>query len=132
MSIEENKAVAQKLINAFARYDAAAFREAAAPDLAKLAIEQWMPMDKARWPGRHLEITEMVAEGDRVWVRMRGEGGRSGEYMGLAPTDKAWSITGAGFMTVSEGKVVQFAAVWDELTRLKQLGAAITPPAREA
>jgi predicted ester cyclase len=132
MSIEENKAVVQRFIDAFARYDAAAFREVAAPDLAKLVIEQWMPTDKARWPGRRLEITEMVAEDDRIWVRMRGEGRRSGEYMGIAPTDKAWSITGAGFMTVLEGKVVQFAGLWDELTRLKQLGAAITPPAREA
>ena len=43
MSTEENKAVVRRFIDTFYRRDVAAFREVTAPDLAKVAIEQWMP-----------------------------------------------------------------------------------------
>ena len=49
MSTEENKAVVRRFIDTFYRRDVAAFREVTAPDLAKVAIEQWMPAQDAMW-----------------------------------------------------------------------------------
>ncbi len=130
MSIEENKAVALRFIDAFARRDVAAFKEVAAPDLAKTAIEEWMPMNDARWAGRTLQITEMVAEGDYVWARLASSGRQIGEWMGIPPTGKTSTGSGIGFMRVSGGKVVEFSALWNDLNRVQQLGGKVVPGAQ--
>jgi hypothetical protein len=127
MSTEENKAVVSRFIDTFYRRDATAFREVAAPDLAKVAIEQWMPSGDALWEDRRLDITEMMAEGDWVWARMTASGRQIGEFKGLPPTGKTSTGTGIGFMRVSGGKVVEFSALWDDLARLQQLGGAVAP-----
>jgi C-1 hydroxylase len=127
MSIEENKAVVRRFIDTFYRRDVAAFREVTAPDLAKVAIEQWMPSGDAQWADRRLDITEMMAEGDWVWARLTSSGRHIGEWMGLPPTGKASAGTGIGFMRVSGGKVVEFSAIWDNLGRIQQLGGMVVP-----
>ena len=127
MSTEENKAVVQRFIDAFHRRDAAAFRDLAAPDLAKVAIEEWMPMNDAIWSDQRLDITEMMAEGDIVWARMTSGGRHTGEWEGLPPTGKVSTGSGICFMRVSGGKVVEFDAIWDELERVKHLGGKIVP-----
>ena len=127
MSTEENKAVVRRFIDAFHRSDAAAFREVAAPDLAKVAIEEWMPRNDAEWADQRLEITEMMAEGDWVWARMASGGRQVGEWKGLPPTGRTATETGIGFMRVSGGKVVEFSAIFDELDTVQQLGGVVSP-----
>jgi C-1 hydroxylase len=127
MSTEENKAVVRRFIDAFHRRDAAAFREVAAPDLAKVAIEEWMPSGDVIWADRRLDITQMMAEGDWVWARLSSSGRHIGEWMGLPPTGKTSSSTGIGFMRVSGGKVVEFLNIWDNLGRIQQLGGVVVP-----
>jgi predicted ester cyclase len=129
MSTEENKAVLRRFIDTFYRRDAAAFREVAAPDLAKVAIEEWMPRNDATWTDRQLGITEMMAEGDRVWARLASSGRQIGEFRGLPPTGKPSTGAGIGFMRVSGGKVVEFSALWDDLNRIQQLGGVVVPGA---
>ena len=127
MSTEENKAVVRRFIDTFYRRDVAAFREVTAPDLAKVAIEQWMPTQDAIWADRQLGITEMMAEGDWVWARLTSSGRQIGEWMGLPPTGKTSTGTGVGFMRVSGGKVVEFSGIWDDLGRIQQLGGVVVP-----
>ena len=52
MPTEENKAVVRRFIDAYHRRDAASLREVAVPDLAKVVIEEWMPMNDAIWADR--------------------------------------------------------------------------------
>jgi C-1 hydroxylase len=130
MSTEGNKALAQRFIDAFAKRDVAAFREITAPALAKPAIEQWMPTQDALWADRTLKVTELMAEGDRVWVRMAYSGRQIGEWLGLPATGKTSTGTGVGFLRVSGGKVTEFVALWDDLNRLQQLGGKVVPGER--
>ena len=130
MSTEENKAVVSRFIDTFYRRDVAAFREVTAPDLAKVAIEQWMPRNDATWTDRQLGITEMMAEGDWVWARVSASGRQIGEWEGLPPTGKVYTYSGACFMRISDGKVVEFSGVFDELQRVKQLGGTVVPGAQ--
>jgi len=127
MSTEENKAVVRRFVDTFYRRDVAAFREVTAPDLAKVAIEQWMPSGDAQWADRRLDITEMVAEGDWVWARMTASGRQIGEFKGLPPTGKTSTNTGVVFMRLVGGKVVEFSAIWDDLGRIQQLGGVVVP-----
>jgi predicted ester cyclase len=101
-------------------------REVTAPDLAKV-IEQWMPIQDAIWTDRQLGITEMMAEGDRVWARLTSSGRQIGEWMGLPPTGKRSTGNAIWFMRVVGGKVVEFSAVLDDLARIQQLGGVVVP-----
>ena len=130
MSTEENKAVVSRFIDTFYRRDIAAFREVTAPDLAKVAIEQWMPRNDATWTDRQLGITEMMADGDWVWARVSASGRQIGEWEGLPPTSKVYTLSGACFMRISDGKVAEFSGVFDELQRVKQLGGTVVPGAQ--
>jgi len=127
MSTEENKAVVRRFVDTFYRRDAAALREVTAPDLAEVAIEQWMPAHDATWADQRLDITEMVAEGDWIWARFTNSGRQIGEWRGLPPTGKASTGMGVGFARVSGGKVVEFSALWDDLARIQQLGGVVVP-----
>ena len=130
MSTEENKAVVSRFVDTFCRQDVAAFREVTAPDLAKVAIEEWMPTQDAMWADRRLDITEMVAEGDWVWARLTASGRHIGEWRGLPPTGKMSTGMSIGFMRVSGGKVVEFAGLSDDLARIQQLGGVVVPGAQ--
>jgi C-1 hydroxylase len=125
MSTEENKAVVRRFLGTFFRRDVAALREVAAPDLAKVAIEQWMPMVAACWADPQWDITEMVAEGDKVWARVTHSGRHIGEWQGLPATGKTSTGMSVGFARVSGGKVVEFGGLWDDLARLQQLGGVV-------
>jgi predicted ester cyclase len=129
MSTEDNKAVVRRFLDTFYRRDVAAFREVTAPDLAKV-IEQWMPIQDGIWADRQLSITEMMAEGDRVWARLASSGRHIGEFRGLPPTGKPSTGAGIGFMRVSGGRVVEFSAIWDDIARLQQLGGVVVPGAQ--
>lgn len=87
---------------------------------------QWV---YATYEGHHADITDMIAEGDKVWVRVATRGGHSGEWEGIPPTGRQWTNTGMIFYRLAEGKVVDLDHLFDELGQLKQLGATIRPPA---
>lgn len=71
----------------------------------------------------------MVAEGDRVAVKLASRGGHTGTWEGVPPTGKSWTNRGMGMAQIEGGRIVEFDNIFDELGHLKQLGATITPPA---
>ena len=77
--------------------------------------------------GKVVEIK--VAEGDKVWCRLRTNGSHTGEWRGIPPTGRQWTNTGIWFFQVSDGKIVEAEWKMDELNLLRQLGATISPPA---
>jgi len=127
MSTEENKAVVHRFIDAFHRRDVAAFGELAAPELAKVAIEQWMPAQDATWADHELGITKMLAEDEWVWAHLTYSGRQIGEFRDLPPMGKTSTGESVAFMRVSGGKVVEFSGIGDDLARIQQLGGVIVP-----
>jgi predicted ester cyclase len=127
MSTEENKAAIQRLAEAMNAQDATAFDQLATPALVEelKGAMQWV---YGVFEGHHIDITDMVAEGDKVWARVATEGGHSGEWEGIPPTGKQWKNTGVLFFEFADGKIAKFENLFDELGHLKQLGATITPP----
>ena len=47
--------------------------------------------------------------------------------MGMPPTGKAMEVAEVFFLTVVDGKIVDFVGVEDNLARLQQLGLLPTP-----
>ena len=128
MSIEQNKAIVHQFITAINEQHYDAFDTLASPEIAQMAkdITRWV---YATFEGHYATVTDMVAGGDKVVVRVATRGGHSGEFEGLPPTGKQWTNTGVLFFRLADNKIVEFDTLFDVLGHLKQLGATITPPA---
>ena len=74
------------------------------------------------FPDSHETIEDMIAEGDKVWVRIRGTGTHTAEYRGLAPTGRKTTCEAVSIWRIVDGKAVEMWAVADELDFYKQLG----------
>lgn len=77
---------------------------------------------RAAIPDLHLTIDEMIAHGDKVWVRMTGRGTHRGPFMGMAPTGTSFTITVMDVCRFEGGKIVEHWGVPDRFALLAQIG----------
>jgi predicted ester cyclase len=98
---EENKAIIRRLIEAENKRNPALLDEFLAPDFVTSDLTDTPEETQGReilkqscaqmykgFPDWHGTIEDIIAEGDKVWVRYKGTGTHKGEYLGLAPTGK--------------------------------------------
>ena len=113
MSVEENKAIVRRYVEAFNEGDFAAAADQFAPGavlqgvLAEGGIETtravWEQL-RAAFPDHHNEIDEMVAEGDTVTVRLTDRGTFSGvPFLGMAPTGQRFEIVAMEWLHITDG-----------------------------
>jgi steroid delta-isomerase-like uncharacterized protein len=72
-------------------------------------------------------IEDTVAEDDRVVVRWRSSGTHSGEFLGIPPTDRGYTIAGVDIHRVADNRMAEHWHVVDQLTQLQQLGLIPSP-----
>ena len=144
MSTEENKTLVRHFCTALntaldgrdpaalTEQDLAIFDEIMTPDLARSTKQDLLPgAYSSVWGDHRIEITDMIAEGDKVWARVATSGGHTGEFRGVAPTGRRWTNTGVLFIRTANARITEWSGLFDELNLLMQLGATITPPAPE-
>lgn len=141
MSIEENKAVirqwleegwskgnlglADTLIDAnFVVHGAGGQAVPSGPQGVKELVAAW----RTGFPDGEMSIDDLLADGDKVIVRMTWRGTHSGDFYGVRPTGKRVAVTSIGIDRVADGKIVEGWGEVDMLSMYEQLGA-ITPPA---
>jgi predicted ester cyclase len=132
MSLEENKAVVRKMFEAINKQNLASLDELMAPDFvlhmhAQQArgwkVNRRVIEDEIKaFPNLHVTIEDIIAEGDKVCVRLRETGTHTGEYHGVAPTGNKLAYTVAAIWRIVEGKIVEGWIIYDQLDFLKQLG----------
>jgi steroid delta-isomerase-like uncharacterized protein len=74
-------------------------------------------------------IEDVVAEGDRVVVRWHSSGTHSGEFLGMPPTNREYTIAGIDVHRLADGRMVEHWHVVDQLSQLQQLGMIPSPAA---
>ena len=138
MSIEENKTVVRRYFEGAYRDEAVA-DELVAPDYigsfppnpevrGREAVKQFNRETRTAFPDLQLALDELIAEGDKVVVRWTMRGTHLGELRGgIAPTGKAFTVTGTTTNRVAEGRVAEAWGNVDLLGLLLQLGL-VTPP----
>jgi len=72
--------------------------------------------------GQRFTIEDVVAEGDRVVVRWTGRGTHAGEFMGIPPTGRSFTIAGIDIYRLQDGRLAEHWHVVDQLALLQQLG----------
>jgi predicted ester cyclase len=81
---------------------------------------------RTAFPDLQLTIEDMVADGDKVWIRMTARGTNRGPLMG-PPTNKPMKITVFDVCRFENGKIVEHWGVPDRFAQLAQLGLLPQP-----
>ena len=132
--LEANKQLCRDYFDAFKRADEAWWAAHIAPDFMRhdpglpftvrgpAGLRQLSDALNPGIPDMALPIEDVVAEGDKVLVRLRVTGTHGGELMGLAPTGRAIDIGVMDLFRIRGGVIVEHWALLDNLGLLKQLG----------
>jgi steroid delta-isomerase-like uncharacterized protein len=90
--------------------------KAAALDLAK--------MYRTAFPDVRVTIEDMIAEGDRVFTRVRPQATHTGELMGMPPTGKKIDLQWVmNVVRIANGKIVEEWEIFNQMDLMRQLGA---------
>jgi predicted ester cyclase len=126
MSIEENKAIVRRFIEAYNEQNLDAFDDLVSPDYVGHILQiRGLESLKQNWasffkgfPDTHSTIEDIIAEGDKVCLRYKGTGTHTGEYQGLAPTGKKFKTISVEIYRVVNGKIVEGWTILDWFTHL--------------
>ena len=121
--LEANKQIVRRLINEVMNARRLELLdELYASELAPRA-RRWIAPFQASFPDMHMEIVDLIAEGDQVVGRFRCSGTHLGEWLGHAPTGRRFTrIDEVGIFRIRDGLIVAAWGLEDTLRRLEQLG----------
>lgn len=122
---EHNKATVRRLITEVlngGRLEA--IDELYAPGLAP-AARRWIAPFRASFPDVHMEVVELIAEGDQVVGRFTCSATHLGEWLGHPPTGRRFErVDEVSIFRMRDGRITQVWSLEDTLGRLRQLGLA--------
>jgi steroid delta-isomerase-like uncharacterized protein len=140
MTTEQNKALFRQFIDeVFNQGNMSAVDELVAPDFVeheelppgiptdRKGVKQLTLMLRSAFPDFKATIEDMLAEGDKVVVRMTWRGTHKGEFMGIPATGKSVSIGVIDIVRFSEDKFVEHWGLMDNASMMQQLGAVPAP-----
>jgi steroid delta-isomerase-like uncharacterized protein len=78
------------------------------------------------FPDLHHNIKDMVAEGDKVAVRLNVTGTHKGEFQGIPPSGRKLSLDEMAFLTIIDGRITEGWITSDTLNFMQQIGATPT------
>ena len=140
MSIEANKSVVRRLIEAANIGDHDRAKGLLSADYIDHSAPPGFPSDPAAFtqtistfraasPDFYWTLDDIVAEKDRVVLRVTARGTHQGELMGIPPTGKRVAIDGIGLYRPSEELIAEAWVRRDLLGLTQQLGAVPSPAA---
>ena len=141
MSNAANKAIVQEYIDALNANDIEREMALLAPDVAlhtpipdlgqgKEAFRGLMQVYHGAFPEQHVEVRNMLADGDKVVLLHTHHLVHGGEFMGAPPSGKRAVIDGVEIFRIADGKIAEFWHADDFIGLVQQLG--LTPPTAPA
>jgi predicted ester cyclase len=123
--VDANKAVVRRLVGEVFNGGRMDVVDALySPELAP-AAKRWIAPFRAAFPDVHLEIVELIAEGDKVAGRFSCSGTHQGTWRGHPATGRRFErIAEVYIFQFRDGRIVGAWGLEDTLRRLQQLGLA--------
>ncbi len=132
MSIEENKAIARRLVEEVQnQQNISAMDELYATDYVYHAAhgvpptlegnKQFFRILFAAFPDLHFTIHDQIAEGDKVVTRKTMSGTNQGAFVGPA-TGKRMTLEILEILQIDGGKIIGYWVFFDRLSLMQQLG----------
>jgi steroid delta-isomerase-like uncharacterized protein len=131
LSMEKNKALVRRLYDllnkkeldaAYEYFSSGFIFHSPAGELSLTEMKQVDTHFYGAFPDMSVTIEDMIAEEDKVSVRVTYRGTHRGEFVGIAPTGKKIDITNANTLKIAGGKFVEGWNVMD-IRLMQQLGA---------
>jgi predicted ester cyclase len=132
MSIEEkNKAHIRRMYQIFNRRQLDRYPEIYTPGYIEHYPDRDVSLDQVIKEGNQFvvafpdlvsTIEDMVAEGDKVAIRVTHRGTHQGKFMGIAPTGNKIEVTNTAIFRITGGKCADCWATIDSLRMMQQLG----------
>ena len=118
MSIEENKALVHRLIEAWNTGNMDLIEELLIPNYVDndalpsqtQGLEGYKQIGAyllSVFPDMKMTIDDLIAEGDKVVVRSTFSGTHKGEFMGITPTGKKITTTAINIYRIADGKLIE-------------------------
>ena len=79
------------------------------------------------FPDLHSSIEDMISAGDKVVLRWRIDGTHTGEFLGIAPSNKKISLGVTEIFRFANGQLVEAWDQYDRLDLMQQIGAIPMP-----
>jgi steroid delta-isomerase-like uncharacterized protein len=142
MSIENNKELARRLTQLLDRDDVEQIEQLLAPEFVShfaglsqpLNREQYIQVNQAArsaFSDLSRTVEDLIAEGDKVTLRITARGTHTGIFQGIAASGKKTEITGIAIRRIVDGKIVEEWVVNDQLGLMQQLGIFKMPPPKK-
>jgi steroid delta-isomerase-like uncharacterized protein len=133
-TIEDNKALVRRFIDeVFLQGDAEAVDELLADDFVphdwgrtgtgKRAMTDAIKRASAGLSDARMTIEDVIAEGDKVAVRLTSHAIQTGPFMGLPPSGKPYTIEEIHVFKIRDGRVTEHWHQGDFMGMMTQLGA---------
>ena len=140
MTLEQNKDIAQRFIQqVFVKADPSAVDELATDDFTP---HSWGQMPSGRdslkaaqqrvmkgLSDARMTVEDVIADGDKVVVRLASHGRHDGEFMGMPASGKEYTISEIHIFRIEDGKVAEHWRDADMLGLMQQIGALPQPAA---
>jgi steroid delta-isomerase-like uncharacterized protein len=134
---EQNKQLVRQFFDAFDRQDTEVMDQLVSSSNYSLHFSGMPPTDwngtkqfsaafYSAFPDLRHNIVDMVAEGDKVAIRLNVSGTHKGELQGIPPTGKKVSFGAMDFITIIDGKIAEDWLNADILGVMQQIGAIPT------
>lgn len=126
MQVAANKALVQRYLDAI-RAD----KSRATLDIyiAEEDLKQHIDYAESAFPGYWIQPEDVIAEGDRVFLRGTVHGVHKGDFMGLAPTGREFSVQLFIVYRIADDTIVDHWMLMDVPALMQQLGAVQEPVA---
>ena len=132
--LDENKAVVRRFIDeVFVAGRAEAVDELVTDDFTpqtwgamargRDALKQAMERVARGLADVRMTVDDVIAEGDRVAVRLTSHARQVGEFMGMPPSDREYTIEEIHVFRVRDGRIAEHWHQADFLGMMRQLGA---------
>ena len=131
---EENKALVRRVYEAISAGNLEVLRDAISdgfveheefPGLeassSKEGAVRQFELLRAAFPDFSISLDDMVAEGDKVFIRATMRGTHRGEFMGMPATGKQITVPVGDFIRIVDGKAVEHWGVTDTGAMMQQL-----------
>ena len=136
MSTQDNKAIAERLLDAWNRSDWSTVEDLFAPDYVnhnpppvpgisgdRDGQMQVMQYFRQAFPDGRAETLNLLAEGDKVVVHDRIRGTHQAEFMGVPATGREVTIDFIHIFRIAGGRIAERWGLVDAMGLMQQLGA---------
>jgi steroid delta-isomerase-like uncharacterized protein len=85
-------------------------------------VKQTFKVLRTAFPNLHVQVEDIIAEGDKVVGRFVVSGTHTGDFMGMPATSKTFTYDEIVIVRFKNGKIVEHWAEMDSMGMMQQLG----------